>query len=63
MASPSGGVALLPRMGNGSIIAKDTKNGEVTHVELPDERSIEVPPRGYQPTKVAGDEVADMPRG
>ena len=32
-----------------------------THVELPEARSIELPPRDYQPTKAEKEESVDMP--
>ncbi len=36
-------------------------NEKVTHVELPEERSIELASRDYQPTKAEKEEVLDMP--
>lgn len=37
------------------------KREEATHVELPEARSIELPPRDYQPTKAEQEESFDMP--
>ena len=34
---------------------------EAAHVELPDERLIDLPPRDYQPTKAEKEETFDMP--
>ena len=34
---------------------------EVTHVELPEERAIDLPARDYQPTKAEKEEAFDMP--
>ena len=42
------------RKGNTAIRAEET------HVELLDERSVDLPPRDYQPTKAEKDETFDM---
>lgn len=34
---------------------------EATHFQLPDERSIDLPPRDYEPTKAEKEETFDMP--
>ena len=40
---------------------KTPAKAEAERVELPEERSIDLPPRDYQPTKAEKEEAFDMP--